>query len=61
MLQNSDRVTLDLLLNLQNMDVLWELFNLSSRNGINKTGLTNTVSTDETVLLTTGQFECGAL
>ena len=50
MLQNCELVSWDFLLDLQNMEVLGHSLNLSSAHGINKTCLTNTVSSNESVL-----------
>ena len=50
-------VSLSLLLNLQDMHVLRELFNFLTSDGIDQCGLTDTVTTDETILTTLHKLE----
>jgi len=49
MVKNGDFVRFCLLLNLQSMDVFGEFLDFSSGDGVDKTRLTNTIATNETV------------
>jgi len=60
MLEDSHIVSFNLLFNLQDVETLWELFNLRTTNSINKTSLTNTVTADETVLFATDKLQSRA-
>jgi hypothetical protein len=52
-------VSLNLLLNLQNVNSLGELFDFRARNCIDEASFTDTIATDETVLFTAHKFEEG--
>lgn len=56
MIKDRDCVALYLLLDLQNMKVLGEFFNLRATDSINKTSLTNAVTADKTILFTSDKF-----
>lgn len=50
MLKDGYVITFDLLLDLQDMNICWELFDLTTTNGIDQARLTDTVSSHKTVL-----------
>ena len=50
-------IRLGLLLNLEDVNVLREFFNLSSSNGIDQCCLTNTITTDQTILAALHQLQ----
>ena len=61
MLKNCSIISLCLLLNLQNVNVVGEEFDLLSGYGIDKSGLSNTITSDETILATLHKFQLGLI
>jgi len=60
-LKNSHIITFDLLFYLEDVNALWEFLNLAPADCVDKTSLANTIATNKTVLVATGQLECCAI